>query len=207
MSKEALLALAPVIEEADLIVLSDELYAELTYDGVHCSPASLPELKERTVLVSGFSKAFAMTGWRLGYTVAPDDILQAMLKIHRYAIMSAPTAAQYAALEALKNGIPDVIEMREEYKRRRDYLCNTLNMLGIDCYLPKGAFYAFPDIKKFGLSSDEFCDRLLMEQKLAIIPGNAFGECGEGYARICYANSIENIERAMFRLEQFIKEL
>ncbi len=207
MSREALLSLAPVIEEADLTVLSDELYAELTYEGVHCSPASLPELKDRTVLVSGFSKAFAMTGWRLGYTVAPDDILQTMLKIHQYAIMSAPTAAQYAALEALKNGMPDVLEMRAEYKKRRDYLCDTLKMLGIDCYVPKGAFYAFPDIKKFGLSSDEFCDRLLAEQKLAIIPGNAFGECGEGYARICYANSIENIERAMFRLEQFIKEL
>ena len=205
MTKKDLEDIAPIVCEADLTILSDELYAELTYEGVHCSPASLPVLKDRTVLVSGFSKAFAMTGWRLGYAVGPDDILQTMLKIHQYAIMSAPTAAQYAAEEALRNGLPDVTRMRAEYKKRRDYLCETLDMLGVDCVVPKGAFYAFPYIGKYGLSSDEFCDRLLQEKKLAVIPGNAFGDCGEGFIRICYANSIENIERAMFRLEQFIK--
>ncbi len=207
MEKEDLEKIAKVCIEKDLYVLSDEIYGELSYKNKHISIASLPGMKERTILINGFSKAYAMTGWRLGYACGPEVIMKQMVKIHQYAIMCAPTTSQYAAIEALKNGDEDVRIMREEYNHRRRYLLNEFKRLGLPCFEPYGAFYVFPCIKKFGMSSDEFCTRLLKEQKLAVVPGNAFGDCGEGYIRISYAYSLDNLKTAMGRFERFISNL
>ncbi|MDC7292396.1 MULTISPECIES: aminotransferase class I/II-fold pyridoxal phosphate-dependent enzyme [unclassified Butyrivibrio] len=206
MEKEDLEKIAKVVIEKDLYVLSDEIYGELSYKSKHVSIASLPGMRERTILINGFSKAYAMTGWRLGYACGPEVIMKQMVKIHQYAIMCAPTTSQYAAVEALKNGDEDVKVMREEYNRRRRYLLNEFKRLGLPCFEPYGAFYVFPCIKKFGMSSDEFCTRLLQEEKLAVVPGSAFGDCGEGYIRISYAYSLENLKTAMGRLERFISK-
>lgn len=207
MEKEDLVDIAEVVKEKDLYVLSDEIYSELTYSGKHVSIASLPGMKERTVLINGFSKAYAMTGWRLGYAAAPEAILEQMLKIHQFAIMCAPTTSQYAAVEALRNGAPDVKKMRDSYNQRRRFLLNEFEKIGIDCFTPYGAFYTFPSIKKFGMSSDEFAERLLKEQKVAVVPGTAFGACGEGYLRISYAYSIEDLKLALERIAAFINSL
>lgn len=207
MGKEDLEAIAKVVIEKDLFVISDEIYSELTYNGKHVSIVSLPGMKERTILINGFSKAYAMTGWRLGYACGPEEIMKQMIKIHQFAIMCAPTTSQYAAVEALKNGDEDVRIMREEYNHRRRYLLNEFKRLGLPCFEPFGAFYVFPSIKKFGMSSDEFCTRLLKEEKLAVVPGTAFGDCGEGFIRISYAYSLDNLKMAMERLERFLKKI
>ena len=207
MGKEDLEAIAKVVIEKDLFVISDEIYSELTYNGKHVSIVSLPGMKERTILINGFSKAYAMTGWRLGYACGPEEIMKQMVKIHQFAIMCAPTTSQYAAIEALKNGDEDVRIMREEYNHRRRYLLNEFKRLGLPCFEPFGAFYVFPSIKKFGMSSDEFCTRLLKEEKLAVVPGTAFGDCGEGFIRISYAYSLDNLKMAMERLERFLKKI
>lgn len=207
MPREQLEAIAEVVIKHDLIVLSDEIYAELTYDAHHVSPASIPGMRERTVVVNGFSKAYAMTGWRLGYACAPKELMGIMVKIHQYAIMSAPTTAQFAAIEAMKNGDNDIREMREEYDRRRRFVCDRLNSLGLTCFEPQGAFYIFPSIEKTGLSSEEFCERLINTRKVAVIPGNAFGECGEGFVRCCYACSMRDLAEALARIEHFLEDL
>ena len=207
MEKEDLEAIAKVVIEKDLYVISDEIYGELSYKDKHVSIVSLPGMKERTILINGFSKAYAMTGWRLGYACGPELIMKQMVKIHQFAIMCAPTTSQYAAVEALKNGDEDVRMMREEYNHRRRYLLNKFKEIGLPCFEPYGAFYVFPCIKKFGMSSDEFCTRLLTEEKLAVVPGTAFGDCGEGYIRISYAYSLENLKVAMERFERFISKL
>ena len=207
MGKEDLEAIAKVVIEKDLFVISDEIYSELTYNGKHVSIVSLPGMKERTILINGFSKAYAMTGWRLGYACGPEEIMKQMVKIHQFAIMCAPTTSQYAAVEALKNGDEDVRIMREEYNHRRRYLLNEFKRLGLPCFEPFGAFYVFPSIKKFGMSSDEFCTKLLKEEKLAVVPGTAFGDCGEGFIRISYAYSLDNLKMAMERLERFLKKI
>jgi aminotransferase len=208
MEKEDLEALAPVIEKHDLYVLSDEIYGALTYTGKgHVSIASIPGMQERTVLVNGFSKAYAMTGWRLGYACGPQKILEQMTKIHQYAIMCAPTTSQYAAVEALKNGDADVEMMRTSYNERRRLVLHLLKEMNLPCFEPEGAFYVFPYIGEFGLSSEEFATRLLEEQKVAIVPGTAFGDCGEGYLRISYAYSLENLEKALRRLQTFVEKL
>ncbi|MBO6240697.1 MAG: aminotransferase class I/II-fold pyridoxal phosphate-dependent enzyme [Butyrivibrio sp.] len=207
MGKEDLEEIAKVVIEKDLFVVSDEIYSELTYNGKHVSIVSLPGMKERTILINGFSKAYAMTGWRLGYACGPEDIMKQMVKIHQFAIMCAPTTSQYAAVEALKNGDEDVKRMREEYNHRRRYLLNEFERLGLPCFEPFGAFYVFPSIKKFGMTSDEFCTRLLKEEKLAVVPGTAFGDCGEGFIRISYAYSLDNLKKAMERLERFLKKI
>ncbi len=205
MEKEDLEALAEVLRGTNIMVLADEIYAELTYGKEHVSIASLPGMRERTVIASGFSKAYAMTGWRLGYLAAPWEITTQMLKIHQYAIMCSPTTSQYAAVEALRNGQGDVEEMRAEYNRRRRYIVGGLRSIGIDCFEPEGAFYVFPDIRKFGMTSEAFCEKLLMEYGVAIVPGNAFGTCGEGFARISYAYSVEHIAKAIDRIEKFTR--
>ena len=207
MELEDLRAISEVLRDTNIMVLSDEIYAELTYGQHHVSPCNIPELYERTLLVNGFSKAYAMTGWRLGYVCGPAPILKQMLKIHQYGIMSAPTTSQYAAVEALNNGDGDIELMRESYDKRRKLLLTGLRRLGIECFEPRGAFYMFPKIGGFGLSSDEFCTRFLREEQVAIIPGTAFGAGGEGFARICYASSVENIETALSRLEAFLERL
>lgn len=207
MEKKDLEAIAKVVIEKDLYVLSDEIYSELTYSGKHVSIVSIPGMKERTILINGFSKAYAMTGWRLGYACGPQAIMEQMVKIHQFAIMCAPTTSQYAAVEALRNGDDDVKMMREQYNHRRRYLLNEFKRIGLTCFEPFGAFYVFPSIKKFGMSSDEFCTRLLKEEKLAVVPGSAFGDCGEGYIRISYAYSLDNLKAAMERLERFINKL
>ena len=207
MTKEELEELVPVIIEHDLYVISDEIYSELTYDNKHCSIASLPGMKERTVTINGFSKAFAMTGWRLGYACAPKEIMKQMIKLHQFAIMCAPTNSQFAAVEALRNCDDDVDRMVEAYNQRRRFLLNSFKEMGIDCFEPFGAFYVFPSIAKFGMTSDEFANRLLREQKLAVVPGTAFGECGEGFVRISYAYSIENLKQGMDRIRKFIESL
>ncbi len=207
MTKENLEALVPVILKHDLYVLSDEIYSELTYTGKHVSIASLPGMKERTVLVNGFSKAYAMTGWRLGYACGPDWLMKQMTKIHQYAIMCAPTTSQYAAVEALKNGDEDVAMMRESYNERRRFVVHTLNAMGLKTFEPEGAFYVFPCIKEFGMGSEEFAERLLREEKVAIVPGTAFGDSGEGYLRISYAYSLEKLKQALGRLEHFVRKL
>ena len=206
MSREDLKAIAEVVEEKDLFVLSDEIYAELTYGGNHVSFASLPGMKERTITINGFSKSHAMTGWRLGYACGPALIKQ-MTKVHQFAIMCAPTNSQYAAVEALRNGDADVEEMRQAYNGRRRYLLHAFEEMGLSCFEPKGAFYVFPSIQKFGLSSDEFAERLLREERLAVVPGTAFGECGEGFLRISYAYSLEDLKKALERLKHFIRKL
>ena len=208
MERKDLEAIAPIIEENDIYVLSDEIYAELTYtDKGHMTIASLPGMRERTILINGFSKAYAMTGWRLGYACGPENIIAQMTKIHQFAIMCAPTTSQYAAIEALKNGDKDVEEMRDAYNQRRRYLINTFKQMGLPCFEPFGAFYIFPCIKEFGLSSDEFATRLLMEEKVAVVPGTAFGDSGEGFLRISYAYSMEALKEALGRIEHFVERL
>lgn len=207
MERADLEAVAKVVLKHDLFVISDEIYAELSYKGKHVSIAQIPGMRERTVLINGFSKAYAMTGWRLGYTCAPADITEQMLKIHQFAIMCAPTTSQYAAVEALKNGDDDVAQMREQYNQRRRYLVYSFKQMGLPCFEPYGAFYIFPCIKEFGMSSEEFATRFLEEEKVAAVPGTAFGDCGEGFLRISYAQSMENLKIAVSRLEQFIGRL
>lgn len=207
LARKDLEELSKIIIKHDLLVISDEIYSELTYDGAHTSPASIEGMRERTVVVNGFSKSYAMTGWRLGYACGPREIIRVMTRIHQYAIMSAPTTAQFAAVEALEHGDKDIFDMREEYNRRRRYMCDRFNAIGLDCQMPKGAFYMFPSIKTTGLSSEEFCERLLREKKVAVIPGNAFGDSGEGFVRCCYAASMKNIATALERIEEFIKTL
>lgn len=207
MTREDLEPIAEILRETGIIVLSDEIYCELTYGREHVSIANLDGMRERTIIASGFSKAYAMTGWRMGYTLAPREITKQMLKIHQYAIMCAPTMSQFAAVEAMRNGDDDVAMMREEYNRRRRYIVGGLRGMGIDCFDPEGAFYVYPNISKFGLSSEEFCERLMNEAKVAIVPGSAFGDCGEGFARISYAYSVEHIAKALERIEKFVKTI
>ncbi len=207
MKKEQLEEIAAVIIKHDIAVISDEIYAELTYGTKHVSIASLPGMRERTIVANGFSKAYAMTGWRMGYTLAPREITGQMHKIHQYGIMCAPTTAQYAALEAVKNGDGDIEYMRDEYNGRRRLIVKGLREAGIDCMMPDGAFYVFADISGFGMNSTEFCERLLAEKGVAIVPGTAFGESGEGYARISYAYSTEHIKKAIVRIGEFVKGL
>lgn len=208
MTREDLEDIARVCIEKDIFVISDEIYSELSYLGTrHISIAEIEGMRERTVLINGFSKSYAMTGWRLGYACAPQNILSQMLKIHQFAIMCAPTTSQYAAVEAIKNGDDDVEKMCESYNQRRRFVLNTLREMGIECFEPFGAFYTFPNIKKFGLSSEEFASRFLAEEKVAVVPGTAFGECGEGYLRLSYAYSIENLKVALGRLANFVKRL
>lgn len=207
MEKKDLEAIAEIVKKHDLYVLSDEIYCELTYLEKHVSIASLPGMKERTIVVNGFSKSHAMTGWRLGYACGPAPILKQMLKIHQFAIMCAPTTSQYAAVEALKNGDEDVAMMREQYDARRRYLMERFKEMGLECFEPFGAFYVFPCIKEFGMTSDEFANRLLQSKKVAVVPGTAFGNSGEGFLRISYAYSLEDLKIALERVEEFITEL
>ena len=207
MTKEDLEPIVDIIIEKDLFVISDEIYSELTYKDKHVSIVSIPGMQERTVLINGFSKAYAMTGWRLGYAAAPEIILKQMLKIHQFAIMCAPTTSQYAAVDALKNGDEDIAGMRVAYDERRRYLLKEFRSLGMDCFEPFGAFYMFPSIKRFGMTSDEFATKLLYDEKLALVPGTAFGECGEGYLRVSYAYSMDDLKRAMKRLRRFVNRL
>jgi len=204
MSKEELQPIADVAIEHDLIVISDEIYAELTYEGVHYSISSLDGMRERTIVISGFSKAYAMTGWRIGYAVAPAEIIDVMKKIHQYAIMCSPTTSQYAAIEAANNGDKDIDEMREAYNQRRHFMIESFNQMGLTCFEPKGAFYLFPSIKSTGLSSDAFATQLLMKEKVAVVPGTAFGDSGEGYIRCSYAYSIDELKVAVERIERFL---
>lgn len=207
MEKKDLQAIVEVIIRHDLFVLSDEIYSELTYLDNHVSIASLPGMRERTIVINGFSKSHAMTGWRLGYACGPEVIIKQMLKIHQYAIMCAPTTSQYAAVEAMRNGDSDVVQMREEYNGRRRYLLHRLREMGLDCFEPFGAFYMFPCIKEFGMTSDEFANALLKAKKVAVVPGTAFGDSGEGFVRISYAYSLEDLKVALGRIEEFIREL
>ncbi len=207
MERLDLVAIAEVVREHDLFVLSDEIYAALTYQEEHVSIASLPGMRERTIVINGFSKSHAMTGWRLGYACGPQIILEQMLKIHQFAIMCAPTASQYAAVEALRSGDEDVEQMREEYNGRRRYLLHRFREMGLQCFEPYGAFYIFPCIKEFGMTSEEFATRFLNEEKVAVVPGTAFGECGEGFLRISYAYSLNSLKEALDRLERFIAKL
>lgn len=209
MERKDLEAIAEVVEKHDLFVLSDEIYAELTYlEGQdHVTIASLPGMRERTVLINGFSKSYSMTGWRLGYACAPKEILEQMLKIHQYAIMCAPTTSQYAAVEAVRNGDGDVAAMREEYNGRRRYLMHRFREMGLKCFEPFGAFYAFPCIQEFGMTSEEFATRMLQEEKVVVVPGTAFGDCGEGFLRISYAYSLDSLKEALDRMEAFLTKL
>lgn len=207
MEKSDLEAIAEIIKKHDLYVLSDEIYSELTYTDNHVSIASLPEMKERTIVINGFSKSHAMTGWRLGYACGPEIIIKQMLKIHQYAIMCAPTTSQYAAIDAMKNGDEDVQKMREEYNGRRRYLLHRFKEMGLECFEPFGAFYMFPCIKEFGMTSEEFATALLNAKKVAVVPGTAFGDCGEGFLRVSYAYSLEDLKVALGRIEEFITEL
>lgn len=207
MTKEELEEIAEVVIEKDIFVMSDEIYSELTYDREHVSIASLPGMKERTIVINGFSKSYAMTGWRLGYACGPKEILEQMIKIHQFAIMCAPTNSQYAAVEALRNGDKDVEEMREAYNQRRRYLMHRFKEMKLECFEPYGAFYVFPCIKEFGMTSDEFATRFLEEEKVAVVPGTAFGDCGEGFLRISYAYSIDDLKLALDRMEIFINRL
>ena len=207
MTAEELQVIADIVKEHDLFVMSDEIYSELSYHGEHVSIASLPGMAERTVVINGFSKSFAMTGWRLGYAAGPGEIIRQMTKVHQYLIMSAPTTSQYAAIEALKNGLEDVERMRESYNQRRRFLVKELNDIGIPCFEPHGAFYVFPNISRFGMTSEEFATRLLHEQRVAVVPGDAFGACGEGFLRISYAYSIDNLKHALEKIQKFIDTL
>lgn len=207
LTKEDLIGISEVIKRHDLLVISDEIYADLLYDDAYTSMASLEGMKARTLLVSGFSKAFAMTGWRLGYVCGPTALIAEMLKIHQYTIMSAPTMAQYGAIEALENGLSEVEMMKESYKQRRNYVVKTLTRMGLDCHMPGGAFYVFPSIKSTGLTSSEFAERLLMEEKVAVVPGNVFGDSGEGYIRCSYAASMKQLTEAMERIARFLKQV
>ena len=207
MTKRDLEPIADFAKEHDLLVISDEIYSELTYGHRHVSIGALPEMKERTIVINGFSKAFAMTGWRLGYAAAPKVIMEQMVKIHQYGIMAAPTTSQYAAVEALRACDDEVEEMKNSYNQRRRYLLHRFRELGLECFEPEGAFYAFPCIKEFGMSSEKFAEELLKEQKVAIVPGTAFGACGEGYLRVSYAYSIDELKEALNRLGTFIEKL
>ena len=207
MERRDLEAIADVLRGTDIMALSDEIYAELTYGQRHVSMANITDMYERTIIVNGFSKSHAMTGWRMGYVCAPKPIVAAMTKLHQFGIMSAPTTSQYAAVEAMRNGDRDIEHMREEYDRRRRYLVENLNRIGLSCFEPKGAFYVFPDIRSTGLSSDEFCERFLREQRVAVIPGSAFGAGGEGFVRACYAASMKDIAEAVRRMEIFLHSL
>ncbi len=207
MERSHLEEIAKVLKDTNIMVISDEIYSELTYGQKHVSIASIPGMYERTILVNGFSKSYAMTGWRMGYVCAPKEIAKQMLKIHQYAIMCAPTTSQYAAIEAVSEGDPDIEVMRMEYDHRRKYVLDRLRSMGLECFEPKGAFYVFPCIKSTGLRSEEFCERFLVEKKVAVIPGTAFGDCGEGFIRMSYCNSIANITEALDRLEAFLTEL
>ena len=207
MDRKDLEAIAEVLKGTDIMVISDEIYAELTYGHRHVSPANLTDLYDRTVVVNGFSKSHAMTGWRMGYLCGPAPIIQQALKLHQFGIMSAPTTSQYAAVEAMRNGDQDIEHMREEYDRRRRYLVENLNRIGLSCFEPKGAFYVFPDIRSTGLSSEEFCERFLLEEKVAVIPGSAFGPGGEGFVRACYAASMKDIAEAVARMDNFLTNL
>ncbi len=207
MTKEDLEAIAEVCIEKDIFVVSDEIYSELTYGTQHVSVASIPGMRERTILINGFSKGHAMTGWRLGYACGPGEIIQQMTKIHQFAIMCAPTTSQYAAVDALKNGDEDVAMMRDAYDKRRRYVLHELRDMGLTCFEPYGAFYVFPCIKEFGMSSEDFATKLLQEEKVAIVPGTAFGDSGEGFLRISYAYSLENLKEALGRLRRFVTKL
>ena len=207
MEKEDLEEIAKVCIEKDIFVLSDEIYAELTYKGNHTTIAQIPGMKERTVIINGFSKAYAMTGWRLGFAIGPSVIIKAMTKLHQFAIMCAPTVSQYAGLEAIKNGDSDIETMRESYNQRRRFLLRELRDMGFECFEPYGAFYVFPSIRHLGMTSDEFATRLLESQKLAVVPGTAFGNCGEGFIRISYAYSLEELKVALGRIKAFLEEL
>jgi aminotransferase len=207
MTHDELEEIAEIVRDTNIVILSDEIYAEMTYGSRHCSIASIDGMKERTIVVNGFSKAYAMTGWRLGWVCAPAPITAQMLKIHQYEIMSSPTTSQFAAISALRNGDGDIAYMTAEYDRRRTIIYNKLNEMGIESFEPKGAFYIFPKISQFGLSSEEFCSELLRRYHVAIVPGEAFGKCGEGFARISYAYSINHILEGLERMEKFINEI
>lgn len=208
MRKEDLEKIAKVIIKHNLFVLSDEIYSELTYgENSHCSIASINGMKERTIVINGFSKTYSMTGWRLGYALGPAPIIAQMTKLHQFAIMSAPTNSQYAAIDALKNGDADIEKMKSDYDMRRRYTVNIFNEMGLECFEPEGAFYVFPSIKSTGLSSDDFCEKLILSKRVAVVPGNAFGNCGEGYIRVSYCYSIENIRKAAEKIKEFIDEL
>lgn len=207
MTESELKEITEIIEERDLFVVSDEIYSELSYQGDHVSMASLPGMAERTIVINGFSKSYAMTGWRLGYAAGPKEIIKQMLKVHQYVIMCAPTTSQYAAIEALHHGDEDVARMRESYDERRRFLVKELNDMGIPCFEPMGAFYVFPNISQFGMTSEEFATKLLHQEKVAVVPGSAFGECGEGYLRISYAYSIDNLKLALGKIKNFIDTL
>ena len=207
MERADLEKIAEIVMEKDIFVLSDEIYSELSYKGDHVTIASIPGMKERTILINGFSKAYAMTGWRLGYACGPREIIEQMTKIHQFAIMCAPTTSQYAAVEAMRNGDADVATMREAYDQRRRYLVNAFKEMGLECFEPYGAFYIFPCIKEFGMTSEEFAERFLKEEKVAVVPGTAFGDSGEGFLRISYAYSLQNLKAALARLERFVEKL
>ena len=207
MGREDLEAIADVLRSTDIMVLSDEIYAELTYGQHHVSLANLPDMYERTIVVNGFSKSHAMTGWRMGYVCGPREIIGQMLKLHQFGIMSAPTVSQYAAIEAMRNGDSDIEHMRDEYDGRRRYLVEGLRRIGLPCFEPRGAFYVFPDIRGTGLTSDDFCERFLMEEKVAVIAGSAFGPGGEGFVRCCYATSMKDIAEALTRMDNFLPNL
>ncbi len=207
MTRDELAGIVEVLKDKDVIVISDEIYAELCYDEKHVSIASFPEMKDKTLVINGFSKAYAMTGWRLGYLCGHPTLISQMKKIHQYAIMCSPTTAQYAAIEALKHGDDSIEEMRREYNRRRRVLVDGFKKMGLECFEPLGAFYVFPSIQSTGISSDEFCEQLLINEKVLTVPGNAFGECGEGFIRACYASSMDNIIEALKRIERFVTTL
>ena len=207
MEREHLEELAEVLRGTDIMVISDEIYAELTYGTKHVSMANIPDMYERTIVVNGFSKAYSMTGWRMGYLCAPKEIVAAMTKLHQFGIMSAPTTSQYAAIEAMRNGDEDIAEMKEEYDARRRFLVDGFRKLGLECFEPRGAFYTFPCIRSTGLSSEEFCERLIREERVAVIPGTAFGPGGEGYVRACYAASMKDLAEALKRMERFVSSL
>lgn len=207
MERKDLEEIAEVIKKHDIFVISDEIYSELCYTDQHVSIANIADMQERTILINGFSKSYAMTGWRLGYACGPKEIIEQMTKIHQFCIMCAPTTSQYAAVEALKNGDEDVQNMREAYNQRRRYLVHAFKEMGLECFEPFGAFYMFPCIKEFGMTSDEFATRFLMEEKVAVVPGTAFGDCGEGFIRISYAYSLDNLKLAIGRLQHFVEKL
>ncbi|MCE5221618.1 MAG: aminotransferase class I/II-fold pyridoxal phosphate-dependent enzyme [Clostridium sp.] len=207
MTRDELAGIVEVLKDKNIIVISDEIYSELCYGDKHVSIASFPEMKEKTLVINGFSKSYAMTGWRLGYICGHPILIDAMKKIHQYAIMSSPTTAQYAAIEALKSGDSSVKEMSREYNRRRRVLVDGFRKIGLDCFEPLGAFYIFPSIKSTGITSDEFCEQLLVSEKVLVIPGNAFGDCGEGFIRVCYASSMDDIIKALKRIEKFVNTL
>ena len=207
MERADLEALAEVLRDTNIAIISDEIYAELTYGGHHCSPANIPELYDRTIVVNGFSKAYAMTGWRMGYLCAPPEAIRQLVKLHQFGIMSAPTTSQYAAIEAMKEGDRDIEAMRTDYDRRRRFLVHGLREAGLECYEPRGAFYVFPSIRSSGMSSDEFCEKFLLAERVAVIPGTAFGPGGEGFVRMCYAASMEDLTEALVRLRRFLSTI